>query len=175
MFATKLAWTAFFRSLAFGLLIALTFAGAHAETFRLPRQGVPAFVVDAPPGWNGVYAQENNLTFTAADLSAVVQFSMITSDELATTAPEAMAAFLFQSTGAPPYQRSESGSIAGYAGTAFVGTLPANGVTLDMRVVLAKFDATHYLCVSRLTRKEITADQRATMDVLIARASVAAN
>jgi hypothetical protein len=178
MFANNIVWraTAFFRSLAFALLFTLSFAAdAQADNYRVPQQGVPAIVVEVPAGWTGNYDQYGNLQFAATDHSFGVQFSMISGDEMASATPEAVAAAVFQAAGAPPYLRSEAASVAGYTGTAFIGILPVSGVNLDIRVVLAKVDSTHYLAVSTVTHHEITADQAAAMAELIAHVSVAVN
>ncbi|MDE2184144.1 MAG: hypothetical protein KGJ78_14085 [Alphaproteobacteria bacterium] len=175
MFASKTAGRkiailcVFALALLFGPIFA---AGAQAETWRLPRQGVPAFVVDAPAGWTGGYDQYDNLQFTALDHSSAVQFSIIAGQDAATTPAEDIAAGIFRTAGAPPYERSESGSIAGRAGTAFVGTLPEKSGNLDLRVVLVKVDSMHFFCLTTLTAPQITADQRAAMEALIAGASI---
>jgi hypothetical protein len=48
-----------------------------------------------------------------------------------------------------------------------------NGISLDMRVTLAKLDPSHYACVSTLKRQNITPAQKAAFENLLAHASIA--
>jgi hypothetical protein len=165
-----------FRQLALTLVLMLGLSAAveaHAGAFRLPKEGAPAFVVDAAETWSATYDQYGNLQFLAADRSSDVQFSILSDPTLDTTPVSDIAAGIFQAAGAPPYTRSEQGWIAGRQGRAFIGVLTVNGLALDMRVVLVKLDASHYACLSTLRRQTITADQTEALNTLIAHARIA--
>jgi hypothetical protein len=163
------------RTLVVALALSLGLSGAPARpaTYRLPQTGVPAFVIDAPQDWSAAYDPYGNLQLLAADRSASAQYSMIADPAVDTTPPETVAAQVFQSAHAAPYSRTEPGAVAGVPGEAFIGTLVIKGVSLDMRVTLAKLDPTHYACVTTLSIQNITPGQRAGLDALLARASIA--
>lgn len=160
------------RSLAVALLVALGLSAAapvRADTFRLPQDGEPAFEVDAPLSWSATYDRYGNLHFLAADRSSSFQVSMIGDPGVARTSAAAVAAQIYKSAGARPYERTEPGSIAGVNGEAFVGVLPINGIDLDLRVVLVRLDESHFACLSVLRRRGLTAEQSQALDHMLAR------
>lgn len=158
---------------AFAVVLGITLAvAAQAEVFRLPKDGTPAFVVDAPAGWTPVYDQFGNLQLLSPDQSTDVRFSIITSPNVDTTPISDVAANIFQAAGAPPYARSETAMIAHREGRAFVGSVTAGDSTLDMRVMLVKLDASHFACLSWIRPQSASKTQIAAMNALIAHARI---
>jgi hypothetical protein len=155
------------------LALSLAFTEARAAVYRVPSTGDPAFVVDAPAGWTGAFDRYGNLQFVAPDRSGVVQFTMFGPDPGVATAPlDEIAAESFKAAGAPPYSRSEPGSIVGRPGTTYVGILPEKDFNLDMRVTIVKLGSTHVAAITTLKSPTIRPYQVAAMNALLARVTL---
>ena len=155
-------------AVCFAIVWGLGYSSAQADTWRRRRRADPAFVVNAPAGWTGSIDQYNNLQFRAQDRSAAVQFSIVNDPRVGTTPLDVIAAQIFSATGAPAYTSTAPGSVLGAPGTTYIGVLPINGVTLQMRLTLAKLDDRHVATLSILMRPEITPAQTAAIDALLA-------
>ncbi|MGH7025476.1 MAG: hypothetical protein ACREEB_18060 [Caulobacteraceae bacterium] len=154
------------------VVLGLAFApGVRADPYRLPKDGVPAFVVDAPAGWSVTYDNLGNLQFLAADHSAAIQVTMIALPAKSFALSD-LAANVFKAAGAPPYSATAPGSIAGRAGQAFTSMKSTQGLNLDLRLVLVKVDATHTAGLAVIRRPGITAAQQAVLDDLVARVTL---
>jgi len=160
------------RFLAFLAIAWLTFGtGALAETFRLPKTGAPAFVVDSPPGSTGRFDEQGNLAVQFDDRSAAVQYSIIGSDEGGLPFPE-IASRIFKAAGTPPYTHTEPGAISGVAGQSFSSLMTVNGVMLDLTVTIVKLDGSQAAVLAVLRQKSITPAQQAAVDALVLQARI---
>lgn len=124
--------------------IALTATSAHAQSFRIPAEGVPAIEVAKQAGWTEKYDDYGNLTFFAEDKSGGLLFRTIEAGE-GEAIPEnsAIAELILGAAGAKPFTKREATQFAGGPAEAFHSTMSAGGPVVDIVVVIRNLDARH--------------------------------
>jgi hypothetical protein len=142
-------------------------SAAQAEALRLPVSGVPAFVVNVPPGWTSQYDKWGNLGFIANDHSASLQLSMVADPSVASTSLDDIAANVIKAANASPSSRSEPGTILAYAGRTYYSGMTIRNTHLNLKFVIAKIDDTHAAVISFITRDNMTDAQQAQLDALL--------
>jgi hypothetical protein len=146
---------------------------AQAEVERLPAAGAPAFQVDVPTGWTTNRDGDGNLYVIAGDHSAVLVLNMVTANDASSVTLDAFAATALSHANATPFSRKDATSLAGRSAVAYISTIPNQSVgTVQIRLVLARVDATHIAVESELIQPNASAAQTHAFDGLIGRLEI---
>jgi hypothetical protein len=138
----------------------------QAEPVRIPQQGEPAYAFNAPPGWQIIYDEHQNLQFRRNGV--VLQLSMASGAALAGLELDRLAAQILKSAGFPPYKSWQVGSIAGRPGRIYFAAKSQGSVTVELSLTLVRIDDTHIATLTRVTGVGAAAADLASLEDLVA-------
>jgi hypothetical protein len=120
--------------------LVLAMVPAAAETLRFPGAGLPAVTVRKPDDWTARQDSATNLLLAAPNHKVFVALTMLASRGT----PDEMAAKTFQLVHAAPAKSGERTKLGGLNALAYRSNLVnSKGVKLNIKLVIARIDATH--------------------------------
>jgi hypothetical protein len=141
-------------------------ASAQSKTVRHPTTGAPALSVTMPSDWSTQVDADKNLIITSPSRSAAFSLTIIrepaSSYTLDSFAREALG--YAQATGVAA---AGPGAIVPYLGNTYIGKISANGQSLDLRMVIIKFDGDWYASATMITGGQTTAAQYAEAQTVL--------
>jgi hypothetical protein len=155
-----------------GLLVALGLAispaaPAGAEDIRVPRTGDPAFAFTLPSGWKSEYdPKDGSVLITTERCDCAMSLSFLTLDTNTMT-PEAVAVRYLRRSGANPYSKTTPQALGGIPGEAFFSTVKPKDVLLNLMLVIARIDASHYAMLMTATASTLSPSQSAILTSLV--------
>ncbi len=155
-------------------LVVFAFSAAPVEaqtrTIRHPATGSPALTVMVPSGWNSSVDPDNNLILTSPTATTAFSLSLVpnepgyTLDQFAREAldvAEAKAVTLAGQEMIPPYN-----------GSLYTGTMPMNGQTLNLKMVIVTVEGDRVASATMISRTTTSAEDLAVAEMVLKTARV---
>jgi hypothetical protein len=143
---------------------ALFATAAGAETLRLPQTGDPAFVVNAPDGWEHIVDAEGNLAVFNVEHTASLTFTVMEYDG----ALDSLAAGAVSNPDGERPRNNGPVDVSGFHGFVYDGKMiSAAGVHANVHLLLVKLDDKHVAGATLLTADGIKDDQAAAARAIL--------
>lgn len=152
-------------ALVFLASLFLSVAGAQAvdaqtRTIRHPETGSPALTVDVPDGWTSSVDGSNNLILASPTRTVAFSLSLVTNEPGERTL-DGFAREVLDTANAHDVQTAAEDLFPPYAANVYYGKLDVTDVTVDLKMLIAKFDGNSFASATMITGNSATSEQKA--------------
>ena len=133
---------------------------AQTRTIRHPEAGSPALTVDVPDGWTSTIDDSNNLILASPTRTVAFSLSVIAEDPVQRTL-DGFAREVLTAAKAHDVQAPSEDMLPPYPGATYIGKLDVGDVSVDLKMLVVKFDANSFASATMITGTSATVEQKA--------------